>query len=200
MMFSNDSNQWYVKRTNQQIGPFTYVEIVRQMQEKVLLGSDLICQMPELEHWEKISESEYFKPENVRELLKLPAPEVQKIFFKRLPRVPYQSEVVVHMNKDSFSGHSIELSANGAGLLIDDENQGLHIGLNIFLFFKVSDAVPKFNAIGTIVNKQHLNNYPGESKYGIKFLNISKDIREAIKSFTENSVLDSQGQPQKKAA
>jgi hypothetical protein len=170
------------------------------MQEKALLGNDLICQIPELEQWEKISDCEYFKPENIRELLNLPAPEVQKIFFKRLPRVPYQSEVVVHINKDSFSGHSIELSANGAGLLISDSNHGLRTGLNIFLFFKVSDAVPKFNAIGTIVNKQHLNGHSCESKYGIKFLNISKDIRDAIKTFTENSVLDSQGQPQKKAA
>ena len=177
----------HVKRNDLKLGPFTYFEIIRQLQEKVIHSADLICSQ-ESQAWIKICECEHFKPENIRSLLESSAPEVQNVFFKRLPRIRFYCEVTAHLSKEYFEGQSVELSANGAGLILDD--QKIDVGQNLFLFFKVSDEIPRFNAIGSVVSKLP---YKQEIKYGIKFLNINRDIRDIIKNFTHNKA-------QKKAA
>lgn len=182
-----ESTSWYVKRSDHKLGPFTYYEIIRQLQDRALHIGDFVC-MDDGSEWTKISDCTQFRPESIRTLLTTRSVELQNVFLKRQPRVPFSSEVIAHINKDSIDGESVELSANGAGLFL--KSPKLYLGQNLFLFFKVSDEIPKFNAIGTIVNKRQVG---PDTIYGIKFVNVNKDIREAIRIFTNT-------QAQKKAA
>ena len=184
MKFQNISTNWYVKRNGQiqapTLGPFSYFEIIRQLQEKVLFQEDFV-KTTDFDTWVKISECEQFNQGQIRNLLLSQKPEVRGIFLRREPRVQYDSDIAVHYNKDTYPGQSVEISSNGVGLLL--ANSHLYVGQNLFLYFKIHDEIPKFNAIGKIVSKRSQEK---ETKYGVRFVNVSKEIKELIRSYTHN--------------
>jgi hypothetical protein len=175
------NKDWYVLKDENRYGPFSYLEIVKLLQEKNLFIYDFIWNK-DLPNWTKISDCEQFATDKIKQLHASQAPYVDEVFFQRRhARAKYASSVIVHNNKLLWKGRSLELSEGGAGLLI--ESTKIEPGQTIFLHFKVGEDVPPFNAVCTVISKQILPS-GHEVKYGVKFTSISRDVQEAIKNYT----------------
>jgi hypothetical protein len=178
-------HEWFVLKGENKYGPFTYLEMVRLLQEKHLFEYDYVWNagMPS---WRRVAECEPFQPESIRTLHYKTSTETDGIFFRRRhARAHYGASVIVHNNKDVWKGRSMEISAGGAGLLLD--SPGLQPGQTVFLHFKVGDNVPPFNAVCGIVSKQILPSATASEiqvKYGVKFTSINREVQHAIKNFT----------------
>lgn len=172
--------EWFVLKAENRYGPFSFVELVRMLQEKNLYEFDYVWN-PSMTAWARVAEVEEFKPEKIRSLKESGHAEVQEIFFRRRhARANYGASIIVHNNKKVWKGESIEISAGGAGLRID--NPDLQPGQTLFLHFKPGDGVPPFNAICTVVSKQSKGPHPS---YGVKFTSINRTVQAAIKDYTE---------------
>lgn len=179
---SMGDKEWFVLKAENRYGPFSFVELVRMLQEKNLFEFDYIWN-PSMAAWSRVSEVEEFKPEKIRGLKDSGMPEVQEVFFRRRhARASYGASIIVHNNKKVWKGESLEISSGGAGIKID--NADLQPGQTLFLHFKPGDGCPPFNAICTIVSKKSDKNGPFPS-YGVKFTSINRSIQAAIKDYTE---------------
>lgn len=178
--------EWFVLKAENRYGPFSYVELIRMLQEKNLFEYDYIWN-PSMTAWSRVAELEDFKPEKIRTLKDSGHPEVQEVFFRRRhARAAYGASLIIHNNKKVWKGEAIEISAGGAGLKI--ENSDLQPGQTLFLHFKPGDGVPPFNAICTIVSKQMPRGNGGpHPQYGVKFTSINRTVQAAIKEFTEKA-------------
>jgi hypothetical protein len=180
---SNQDKEWFVLKGENKYGPFGYLELVKMLQEKNLYDYDYIWNAA-MVGWKRVSDCEDFSMDKIRALHSSKNPESEEIFYRRRhERVKYGASVLVHNSKSVWKGLSVELSSGGAGLIID--NQSLELGHNLFLHFKVGDEVPPFNAICSVVSKQVGEN--NQVKYGVKFTNISRDVKHAIKAYVEKA-------------
>src|SRR5207253_697807 len=103
---------------------------------------------------------------------------------RRHVRAKYGTTLIVHNSKNVFRGTTFEISAGGAGILI--ENPNLQPGQSLFLHFQPGDGVPPFNAVCQIVSKQYTKERFSSSvpvKYGVKFTTLSQSVRESIKNY-----------------
>lgn len=173
--------EWFLLKAENRYGPFSYVELVRMLQEKNLYEFDYVWN-PSMTAWARVAEVEDFKAEKIRGLKESGVAEVQEVFFRRRhARAQYGASIIVHNNKKVWKGETLEISAGGAGLRI--ENPDLQPGQTLFLHFKPGDGVPPFNAICTIVSKQSRKG--PHSSYGVKFTSINRTVQAAIKDYAE---------------
>jgi len=177
-----DSAEWYILRDENKYGPFLYLELIKMLQEKKLLEFDYVWNRQKMESWQRISEVKEFQEEHIRQIKDLGGPELKDVFYRRRHgRAGYGASILLHNNKEVWQGKSMEVSAGGAGLLIDSDE--IQVGQNLFLHFKAGDGVPPFNAVCVIVSKAAVK---GKTiRYGIRFTSISQSIQQAIKKFTE---------------
>ncbi len=184
VLHPGNDKKWFILKSENKYGPFSYFELVKMLQEKSLSDSDYIWTAA-MASWKRFPDCDEFKAEKIRELKNSNLPEVEKIFLqRRFARAKFGAAVLVHNSKTVWKGKSLELSSGGAGLII--ENQSFEPGQTLFLHFKVGDKVPPFNAICSVVSKQYVSSNAKEVKYGVKFTNISRDVRHAIKAFTDH--------------
>lgn len=178
----NREKEWFILKGDNKYGPFSYLDVVKMLQEKNLFEYDFAWNN-RLENWKQISDCDEFQPEKVRALKESGHPEVQEVFFRRRhARARYGASIVVHNNKSVWRAESIEISPGGCGIVI--ENKDFVPGQTMFLHFQAGDGVPPFNAICQVVSKQSPE--PGERRvrYGVKFTSISRQVQDAIKNFT----------------
>ena len=155
------------------------------LQEKTLFEYDYVwhSKMPA---WQRVVEVEEFSAQKIREMKESNDAAVSEIFFRRRhARASYGASLIVHNNKTVFRGQAFEISAGGAGVMIDNPN--LQPGQSLFLHFQPGDGVPPFNAVCQIVSKQFVRDASATSepvKYGVRFTTLSQSVRESIKSFT----------------
>ncbi len=192
--FKNPSNklsekEWYILREGNNYGPYSFLEVIQMLQEKALYEYDYVWNQ-ELPAWRRIAELAEFTPETIKNLKNSGDTTVAEIFFRRRhARAQYGCSLILHDNKSIYKGHSVEISVGGAGIVIP--SQILQPGQTVFLHFQPGDGVPPFNALCHVVSKQFVKSFPGKPaegvtvKYGVRFTSISQNIRESIKSFTE---------------
>lgn len=179
----NAESSWFLLRDDNKYGPFTFLELVKMLQVKKVYEYDYVWHRPTMSTWERISELSEFRPEKIKALKETGGEGLEEIFFRRRhARAQYGASIILHNNKEVWSGHSLELSAGGAGLILDSE--AVQVGQSLFLHFKAGDGVPPFNAVCTIVSKQPIKN--SQCRYGVKFTSISQSIQKAIKKYTDN--------------
>ena len=172
---------WFILKGENKYGPFAYLEIVKLLQEKNLFDYDFVWNR-DMPTWVRVAECESFAPAKIKELHSSNESYVDEIFFQRRhARAKYAASVIVHNNKILWKGKSVEVSAGGAGLLLDTTK--IDPGQTVFLHFKLGDDVPPFNAVCSVVSKQ-IQPTGHEVKYGVKFTHISREIQDAIKSYT----------------
>ena len=180
-----DNGEWYILRDENKYGPFLYLELIKMLQEKKLFEFDYVWNRQKMDSWKRISEVDDFGPEKIRQVKDNGGPDIKDVFYRRRHgRAKYGASILLHNNKEVWQGHSMEVSAGGAGLVI--EANDIQVGQSLFLHFKAGDGVPPFNAVCTIVSK-----HPGKGKsvrYGIKFTSISQSIQQALKKFTDRKV------------
>lgn len=172
---------WFVLKGDNRYGPFAFLEVVKMLQEKNLYEFDYIWNTY-MQGWKRVAEVEEFRPEKIRELKDLP--HVQEVFFRRRhARAKYGASLIVHNNRAVWRGETIEISAFGAGIVVDTGT--LEPGQTLFLHFKPGDGVPPFNALCSVVSKQGVEGASARVRYGVKFTSISQNIQKAIKTFAE---------------
>lgn len=177
---------WFTLKNGSNFGPFSQLEMIQMLQDKALFEYDYVWHQS-LPSWKRVAEVANFRPEKMRALIQENQAEVAEIFFRRRHlRAKYGCSLIVHNNKSVFRGTSLEISAGGAGVLID--SQLLQPDQTVFLHFQPGEGVPPFNAVCTIVSKQFVGDaaVPGEwVRYGIKFVSVAQKVRDQIRGFTE---------------
>lgn len=177
--------EWYVLKEEKESGPYSFHEMIRQLQERKINAWDLAWNATQ-EVWKPISEISEFDEERIKSLRQSGQPMVSELFLlRRFQRAPYEASLVVHHNKVTRHGKSMEISRGGAGILLDDFD--LEPGQTLFLHFKAGEGIPSFNALCAVVSKQSTRPGLTEIRYGVKFISIMKTIQQAIEAFTEQS-------------
>lgn len=181
--------EWFILKEGNNYGPFSQVELVQMLQEKTLFEYDYVWHA-KLPAWKRVAEVEDFAAPKIRSMKDSSEAELSEIFFRRRhARASYGASLIVHNNKTVFRGQALEISAGGAGVLIDNPN--LQPGQSLFLHFQPGDGVPPFNAVCQIVSKQFVKEGPSASdpvKYGVKFTTLSQSVRESIRNYTTAKV------------
>lgn len=173
--------EWYVLREKNKYGPFSYLDLVRMLQDEKLFEYDFVWHKA-LDSWLKVSEVEDFKPSVIQSLKTSGLKEVKDIFFRRrFARTEYNTALIVHNNKQLWRGNSLEVSAGGAGIVLNTAS--LEVGQEIFIHFQPGDGVPPFNATCEVVNKKF--EADDRVRYSLKFIAISKGIQTTINQLAE---------------
>lgn len=179
---------WYILKDGNNYGPFSQLEIIQMLQEKALFEYDFIWHQ-KMPSWKRVADVEEFSNQEIRKLKDSLPTDLSEVFFRRrYMRAQYGCSIIVHNNKSVFRGQSIEISAGGAGLMI--ENSDIQPGQTLFLHFQPGDGVPPFNAVCNVVSKKFVKEQAGSSslmKYGVKFTSISSTVREHIKEYAQTS-------------
>lgn len=177
--------EWFILKEGNNYGPFCQLEIIQMLQEKSLFEYDYIFHS-KLNAWKCVAEIEDFSAENIRKVKELGDADVAEVFFRRRhARASYGASLIVHNNLKVFRGQALEISAGGAGVLINSAE--LQPGQSLFLHFQPGEGVPPFNAVCQIVSKQFVRDAPNAQepvKYGVKFTTLSQSVRDSIKSYT----------------
>lgn len=183
--------EWFILKEGNNYGPFCQLELVQMLQEKTLFEYDYVWHA-KLPAWKRVAEIEEFTPQTIRALRESQEQDLAEIFFRRRhARASYGASLIVHNNKTVFRGQALEISAGGAGVLIDNPN--LQPGQSLFLHFQPGDGVPPFNAVCQIVSKQFVKDGSAPAavdpvKYGVKFTTLSQSVRESIRNYTTAKV------------
>jgi hypothetical protein len=177
--------EWFILKGGNNYGPFCQLEIIQMLQEKTLFEYDYIFHS-KLNAWKCVAEIEDFSSENIRKVKESGDSDVSEVFFRRRhARASYGASLIVHNNMKVFRGKALEISAGGAGVLIN--SQDLQPGQSLFLHFQPGEGVPPFNAVCQIVSKQFVRDASGADepvKYGVKFTTLSQSVRDSIKTYT----------------
>ena len=170
---------WYILKQNNNYGPFSKQEMVQMLQSKTLFEYDFIWKKNQ-DSWKRLSEIEEFSPQSIKAMYQVwSADKDGEIFYRRRhARADYQSSLIVHNRIKIYAAHSLEISAGGAGLKIEDAEFSLNNEL--FLHFRPSDQVPAFNAVCKIVMKSGI-------KYGVQFTHVSTAIKDVISKYTKKA-------------
>lgn len=176
---------WFILREGNNYGPFSQIEVIQMLQEKSLFEHDFIFH-EKFNSWLCVAEVEDFSPENIRKVRDAGEAKISEVFFRRRhARASYGASLIVHNNLRVFRGKSLEISAGGAGILI--ESSELQPGQSLFLHFQPGEGVPPFNAVCQVVSKQFVREGASSNepvKYGVKFTTLSQSVRDSIKTYT----------------
>jgi len=178
--------EWYVLKGENKFGPFSYPDVIRMLQQKVVFEFDFTW-CPGLSTWVRIAELDSFKPENIGQLKETLMPEISEVFFRRrYRRVRYSGAILAHDNKSVWKGKGIEISAGGAGVTI--ENTRVLPGQTLYIHFKSGGGIPPFNAICEVVSKQDVESIEKKNipiRYGLKFKSISPEAQRLLQQFVK---------------
>ncbi|MBC7458015.1 MAG: DUF4339 domain-containing protein [Bdellovibrionaceae bacterium] len=170
---------WYILKQNNNYGPFSKIEMIQMLQSKTLFEFDFIWKQS-LASWKRLSDVADFHPEEVRKVFETSAIDKDsEVFFRRRhARSEYGCSLVLHDRKKIYKGQSFEISAGGAGIMID--HVVFEIDQQLYLHFKPGGSVPAFNAICRIVSRSG-------NKYGIRFMHIAAAAKDSIAKYTNKA-------------
>jgi hypothetical protein len=180
--------EWYVLKGDNKFGPFSYHDVIRMLQEKAVYEFDFVWHEG-LETWHRIAELDAFTKDNIRRLKTTLMPEISEVFFRRRHRrVPFDGTILVHDNNSVWKGHGVEISAGGAGVVMD--NAMITPGQTLYLHFRPSGKVPPFNAICEVVSKKFEDGVKDKNtpiRYGLKFTKISGEAKQELLKFSNKA-------------
>lgn len=179
----NLENSWYILKGEEKFGPFAYLDLVRMLQEKSLEEYDYVWQ-EQMASWIRVSDCEDFSSEKLKAMMISPDTGESQVFFRRrFARAPYTSSLVIHNNLRIWKGESFQISAGGAGLVI--ENSKLAKGDEIYLHFKPGLKVPPFNSQCEIVAVNEVKDENGivRQQLGVRFLKVNYLIQKVINDY-----------------
>jgi hypothetical protein len=181
-------HEFFVLKGEEKYGPYSYHELVTQLQAKTLFEYDYIWNSKD-EGWVRVAEHRLFRPEKIKELYGKDVQDSEVFFRRRYMRAPYPGSVVVHNDQKVWGGEGIEVSEGGAGLFM--HNPLLKPGDVVFVHFKPCEGVEPFQARAEIVHKSFMDgglDFEKPVKYGIRFMEIGENARQGIKDFVHSKV------------
>lgn len=170
---------WYILKQNNNYGPFSQSEMIQMLQSKTLFEFDFIWKKG-LESWKRLADVTDFSQDNIKELYQTFSqdPNSEMFFRRRHARADFQSSLIIHDRQRVFKAHSLEISAGGAGLVI--ENVNFNVDHELYLHFCPSEHVPAFNTQCRIVSRSG-------NKYGVQFSGITTTVKDSISKFTKKA-------------
>ncbi len=179
--------EWFVQKGQHRYGPFTYLGVVRALQEKTVYEFDL-CWKDGMTEWIRIAEHEEFRGDRIRQMTDSAKDELGVFTQRRHPRVRFESEVLVHDNRSVWLGRAFEGSAGGSGLVI--ENATLVPGQTVLLHFAEREDLPAFNALCEIVGKKFTKDVRDSKspvQYSVRFVKLDAQAESRVQKYFLNN-------------
>lgn len=185
---TSTDDEWFVLKWDNRYGPFTYLEMVKMLQEKTVFEFDYAWKKG-VETWVRIAEVSAFSAEKIRSFKNQTSSEDSKdasdVFFRRRHlRTEFNGSIVIHDNKKVWKGKSLEISEGGAGIIM--YNALVLPGQKLYLHFKPGDKVPPFNAVVEVISKKFVKGVKDPEapmSYGVRFMEINKGAQKAIQDY-----------------
>jgi PilZ domain/GYF domain 2 len=174
---------WYVQKGQHRYGPFTHLGVVRALQEKTVYEFDL-CWKNGMHEWVRIAQCADFAPERIRELSEQSKSAPGVFTQRQYPRIPFESEVLVHDNRSVWIGRAFEGSAGGSGVVI--ENATLVPGQTVLLHFAEREDLPAFNALCEIVSKKFVADVKDAKspvQYSVRFVKLDAQAESRVQKY-----------------
>ncbi len=185
---AGDITEWFLLKGENKFGPFSYGDVIKMLQEKLIFEFDFIWKS-DMDVWKRIAEVESFTPEKIKNLKSESTAEVSELFFRRRhKRSVYNGTIIIHNNSNVWKGRAMEISSGGAGVIM--ENSLAVPGDTLYLHFKPCDGVPPFNAVCEVVSKQFVDGVKSKDspiRYGLKFTTINDDTQKAIMAYSNSA-------------
>jgi hypothetical protein len=183
---SNESI-WFLYRDNTKFGPYRYLELVRLLQTNACAPDDFLWK-PGFEDWTRVRHCPEFEDPVLKKLVHLRNFGTEKVFIqRRFPRVPYESEVILHDEKRVVFGSARSLSEGGAFLEVAKPTHSK--GDRIKIHFTPGAVAVPFNCIAEVT--QVSKGQP--SGYNVKFIYLEEEDRKRISQYAESVVSRSVG-------
>ena len=178
---------WFLFRDNTKFGPYRYLELVRLLQTNACAPDDFIWK-PGFDDWTRLRNCPDFDEPVLRKLVHLRNFGTEKVFIqRRFPRIPYESEVILHDEKRVIFGAARSLSEGGAFLEVAKPTHTK--GDRIKIHFTPGAVAVPFNCIAEVTQ---VSKGP-PSGYNVKFIYLEEDDRKRIAQYAETVVAKSAG-------
>lgn len=184
------SNEWHVLKGETQYGPYTYEEMIRMMQGKLVFGFDYVWS-PHMEAWTPMADCEEFSADRLARLHEKNAN--QQVFNRREhERVFCKLPVLVNDQHTLWEGMVEQISEGGALILM--KNPVLLPGDMVHVHFRSrNEKDTAFNCTAEILTKRLVKNriqHDTGIHYAVKFLKKTEfgdlQIQTWINEFKEN--------------
>ncbi len=168
------SEEWFVLKGENRFGPFSYVDVLRMLQQKIVFPFDLTWSAS-LDGWRRFAELDGFQPEKIRDFY-ANSKQKDEIFVQRkFPRKAFGGRVVIHDNLTIWRGEGYEISKGGVGIHMN--NSLIVPGQHVFVHFRKDNEWPAFNAVCEVVSKKFVND-SSPVQYGLRFLSLSQEVQD----------------------
>jgi hypothetical protein len=171
---AHDGSEWFVLKGEHKFGPFSFNEVVRMLQQKVVFPFDFVWHAG-LNDWQRLAEAPDFQSDNIKVLFEKNGKKSDIFVARKHKRKKFSSRVIIHDNLTLWKGESFEISKGGAGISL--RNALVVPGQQVHVHFIGHEDMPPFNAICEVVSKKFVSdNSPVE--YGLRFLSMSPESQE----------------------
>lgn len=171
---------WFLYREQQKFGPYRYLEIISLLQLSTCGPDDFIWK-PGFADWQRIRACPDFAEPVLKKLAGMKKHmTAEKVFIeRRFPRVPYDTEVILHDDQRVMFGNAKSLSEGGA--FVEVPKVSHQKGDRLKLHFTPGDISAPFNCIAEVtqVSKQK------PVGYNVKFIYLEEDDRKRIAKFAD---------------
>ena len=167
--------EWFVLKGENKFGPFTYTDVVKMLQQKIVFPFDYIWHSG-LEGWKRVAETGDFTEENIRLLFSKNEGKKKDVFLERqFKRKKFSGRVIIHDNMTLWRGAGFEISKGGVGVTM--KNALVVPGQQVFVHFTGEGEFPAFNAVCEVVSKKYVND-DTPIQYGLRFLSLSQEVQD----------------------
>ena len=176
---SNESI-WFLYKDKEKYGPYRFLEVVQLLQEMKCDPADFIWK-PGMNDWERIRNVAEYQPEILKRLANVKnfsGINLDTVFIKRqFPRVPYDSEVILHDDRQVVIGSATTISEGGAFVRVSKpvHNRGDRLKLH----FSAAGVPVPFNCIAEVT--QVCKTEP--AGYCLKFIYLEQEDQERIAEY-----------------
>jgi hypothetical protein len=173
--------EWYILQGLTPIGPHSYLEILKLVQTKRLHATQLAWKSG-MSDWQALCHTKEFHADNLRLLSQAQFPMLKVAFVQRKShRLPFQSDFIIHTERQVWRARSYEIGIGGVGLWI--EGHGLSPG-QVFYLHHVSRAeLTTFSAMGQVVSRLKDEQGILPDKWGIEFTDIRSTDQIEIRNY-----------------
>lgn len=167
--------EWFVLKGENKFGPFSYVDVVKMLQQKVVFPFDFIWHTG-MENWTRVAEIADFGADRIRDFFSEGGKEKTDVFVQRkFARKKFGGRVIVHDNLSLWKGQGFEISKGGVGVSM--KNALIVPGQHVFVHFNGHEDFPSFNAVCEVVSKKFVND-DAPIEYGLRFLSLSQEVQD----------------------
>lgn len=166
--------EWFVLKGENRFGPFSYSDLVKMQQQKVVFPFDFIWHAG-LDHWKRLIELEDFRPETIRQLFSGSSKKQDLFVERKFARREFKGPMIVHDNLSVWKGQGFEISRGGVG--VNMPNSLVIPGQRVFVHFKMFEDFPSINAVCEVVSKKFVND-TSPVQYGLRFLSLSQEVQD----------------------